>query len=324
MSKYSENIPESIIGAIGWFYDDIPEGSKVLDFGCSTGYYGSYIKEHKKCTVYGVEISEDKYAARKVLDGVYSFDLDGDWPTEVYERTYDVIFFGDVIEHLKDPGEVLKKSLKLLKKDGKIFISTPNVAHISVRLELLGGGFEYENMGILDNTHLKYFTLNSLTSIVTTAGYDIIRIDSSESDYPKEIIQSLLEKYGLVANEIFWKMVADPTARAFQYKLVLSPTSKGSKAKPIPKPIKKPEQYKADYIRNLNKELDNRQSRIDELVKLLDDTNKLKYELREFQATTTKRNEDLESDLSRIKNSKSYKLAQRLSQARNSLKRTKK
>lgn len=273
MSKYSDNIPPSILGAIGWFYDDIKENTTFLDFGCSTGYYGAYIKEHKNCKVYGVEISDDKKEAEKVLDGVYSFDIDADWPKAIYERKYDAVFFGDVIEHLKDPELALKKTIKLLKFGGCVFISTPNVAHMSVRLELMGGGFEYESMGILDNTHLKYFTLSTLQRICASAGYDIDRIDSSLSDYPRGLIRTLLEKYGLEPHEKFWKLASDATARTFQYKLILKPTKKGAKKQPQANPLQKPEQFKVDYIEDMNAELARRQQRIDELVKFLENTN---------------------------------------------------
>ncbi|MEI6088680.1 MAG: class I SAM-dependent methyltransferase, partial [Bacteroidota bacterium] len=248
MSKYSSNIPSSLIGAIGWFYDDISENSTVLDVGCSTGYYGSYIKINKKCLVYGIEFSDDKKEALKVLDGVYSFDLDGDWPDSIYQRKYDVVFLGDVIEHLKDPGLLLKKLLKLLKKNGRVYISTPNIAHISIRLELLGGNFEYESMGILDSTHLKYFTLSSLSNLVNKSGYDVLRIDYSLSDYPKEVTEKLLNKYGLSANNKFWDLMKLPEARAFQYKFSLSPTKKTGKKRSLVVSEKKPEQYKLDYI----------------------------------------------------------------------------
>jgi SAM-dependent methyltransferase len=300
MSKYSENIPSSIIGAIGWFYDDIPENSTVLDIGCSTGYYGAYIKQHKNSTVYGVEVSSDKEEASKLLDGVYSFDLDGVWPKEIYEREYDVIFLGDVIEHLKDPSTVLKKISKLLSKDGKIYISTPNVAHLSVRLELLGGNFEYEKMGILDNTHLKYFTFNSLTSLVKKSGYDIIRIDSSESDYPKEVTEAILDQYGLKPSKKFWNLVSDPTARAFQYKLVLELREQSKKPMTTPVPTQKPEQYKANFIGTLQKQADEST----ELVKYLRNEN------------TT-----LKDTLSNILNSKAYKLSQKLQKAKGMIKK---
>lgn len=252
MSKYSENIPEDAKGTLEWMIDDISPKATLLDFGCSTGYFGEIIKRLKQAKVYGIELSDDVKQAAKVLDGVYSFDLDGDWPEAVYERTYDCLFMGDILEHLKNPGLVLDKSLKLLKKNGKIFVSTPNVAHISTRLELMLGNFTYETMGILDNTHLKYFTLNSFTNMANDAGYKITSVDYALNDYPHQIINQWLAKIGLTATDKFWKEVDSTEARAFQYKFVLEPAAgKFRQTKLHLKPLpQKPQQFRDEYIKN--------------------------------------------------------------------------
>lgn len=270
MSKYSENMPPSLKGAVEWLYDDIKPNTTLLDFGCATGYFGKFLKDNKNCTVFGLEISEDLEEAKKVLDGVYSFDLDGDWPEEIYERKYDYLFYGDVLEHLKYPTEVLKKSKKLLKPEGKIFVSTPNIAHISTRLELMGGNFEYESMGILDSTHLKYFTLNSFSKVAEDAGYRITRVDSSTNDYPKEIVQDMLQKLGLSANEKFWKMASSPEARIYQFKMVLEIGSASKDMKFVPKPIKKPEQYREDTIQDFRNQIEALKKHADEQKKIIE------------------------------------------------------
>jgi methionine biosynthesis protein MetW len=257
MSKYSNNIPPDIMAGIGWFFDEIPEGSTLLDVGCSTGYYGKFIRDKKKCKVYGIEVSSDKEEAKDVLDGVYSFDLDQNkWPKELADHKYDVIFLGDVIEHVKDPCHVLKKINPLLAEGGKIYISTPNIAHISVRLELLAGNFEYEKMGILDSTHLKYFTKRSLAELIDSAGYSIERIDSSESDFPREIVAELLEQQGLKATPLFWKKMSSPEARTVQYKLVVTPKKMSTMQQHnIPEQPIKPMQYKTNFINNLHEQI---------------------------------------------------------------------
>lgn len=263
-------MPPSIKGAIDWMYDKIEPNSKLLDFGCSTGYFGSYIKKHKNCTVYGVEISDDINEARKVLDGVYSFDLDGNWPELVYERKYDYLFFGDVLEHVKDPRFVLEKCQKLLKKEGKIFISTPNIAHISTRLELMSGNFEYEPMGILDETHLKYFTKRSLTKLISDAGFQLEFIDYTANEYPKEVIEKLLKKSGLKPEEKFWDMTKTVEARAFQYKLVIRRKDSKNDYHLSERPFKKPEQFRDDLISDLNSQIKNIKKHADEQAKVIE------------------------------------------------------
>lgn len=298
MSKYSENIPPSLIGAIGWFYDDIPKGAKVLDIGCSTGYYGEYIKQNKNAVVDGVELSDDRFEAMKVLDAVYSFDLDQEWPDDIPTGNYDVVFMGDVIEHLKDPARALRQVRKLLSEEGRLYISTPNIAHLSIRLELLGGGFEYESMGILDSTHLKYFTKSTLTNLVHEAGYDIERIDSSESDYPRGVAETILNSYGLKPTKLFWDLASSHEARAFQYKFVLKqrPTTKKKPAK-VPSPVEKPEQYKTRYITELNTIIEQQ-------------TKGLEHE-RSIRQSLEKENAKIGSTLENILNSKAYKIAAR-------------
>lgn len=306
MSKYSENTPSSLKDAIGWMFDYIEPNKIFLDFGCSTGYFGELIKKAKNNKVYGIEISDDIKTARQVLDGVYSFDIDGKWPEKVYDRKYDYVFFGDVLEHLKDPAEALRKCLPLLKKEGKVFVSTPNVAHISVRLELMSGNFEYEPMGILDNTHLKYFTLNSLSEIARNAGYEIEKIDHSLNDYPKETIEKLLTKSGLQPNDKFWKLTEAIEARAYQYKLILNPSKNAkrpaaSKKNPSSKPaIVKPNQVRDAYVDDLKTQIYNLRKHAKKQAEIMasnvDTINNLKTSL-----------EHAQHQLDRIRNSVPYR-----------------
>jgi SAM-dependent methyltransferase len=286
-------MPTDLKSAIGWMYDYIKPNSDFLDIGCSTGYFGSLIKTAKTNRVYGVEISDDANQARKVLDGVYSFDLDGDWPKEVYEREDDYVFFGDVLEHLKDPEAVLIKCLKLLKKDGKVFVSTPNIAHISVRLELMAGNFEYEPMGILDTTHLKYFTHHSFSLIAERAGYKIEKIDYSLNDYPRDVILNLLNKVGLKPTNKFWELTETIEARAYQLKFILTPISDSEKRLSLNNDvIKKPEQLRDAYTDDLKEQVSNLRMHSDEQAKII---------------------AHLSNELTSVYNSKSWKLAHRLS-----------
>jgi len=301
MSKYSENMPPDLKDAIGWMFDYIEKNRIFLDFGCSTGYFGSLIKKAKNNKVFGVEISNDANEARKVLDGVYVFDIDSEWPKEVYEQKYDYLFFGDIIEHLKDPQKALEKARALLKEGGLVFISTPNIAHISVRLELLGGNFDYEPMGILDNTHLKYFTKESLTKLVQEAGYNIHSIDFSANDYPDKTIESMLIKNGLQPTEKFWKMVNTPEARAFQYKFVLEPkATKNTRTQLAPKiknPSEKPEVIRNAAMDDLEKKVENLRTHAEEQAKII--------EHHEGE------NRVLKQKIQRIESSKTYKAAKK-------------
>jgi uncharacterized protein (UPF0261 family) len=108
-------------------------------------------------------------------------------------------------------------------------------------------------MGILDNTHLKYFTLASLKRIVNSAGYTIEHVDYSTNDYPKEIQKKLLAKAGLQPTDAYWKMVDKKDARASQYKLVLKQGVDKAAKIHYEKMPEKPEQFR-DTILNERKD----------------------------------------------------------------------
>ncbi len=132
---------------------------RILDMGTADGYLGQLLKEAGH-TVLGVE--RDAALADQARIHYERLDVrdleDFDFP---YHREFDVIIFADVLEHVRDPGSVLKRSLATLKPNGEILISLPNVANFTVRLGLLFGRFEYGDRGILDRTHLQFFTLQT-------------------------------------------------------------------------------------------------------------------------------------------------------------------
>ena len=145
----------------------IPHGSKVLDVGCATGFYGDFLHKEKNCTVIGLDISEQSLKQareRNCYERLYPLNLNS-YNDELieYEDYFDCILMGDVLEHLINPGDILEKFKKLLKKEGFFIISLPNIAHGSVKLNLLKNRFEYTENGLLDNTHVRFFTLKNRT-----------------------------------------------------------------------------------------------------------------------------------------------------------------
>lgn len=166
----------------------IPEGSTVLDIGCATGFLGEYLIEKKGCIVDGVDLGhEEAREARKKLRRVYEGDIEEKKTLQLVTGTYDVVNASALIEHLKDPWAALALWKKFLKKNGTLVVSTSNIAHFSMRKNLLTGKFIYEKYGILDNTHLRFFTYDTFQKLVTSAGYTIdeVRIDPVGGGYPK-------------------------------------------------------------------------------------------------------------------------------------------
>ncbi len=152
-----------------------PFTEKVLDVGCGAGELGRAIKENKGVKeVVGIELNEDaakiasRYLEKVFLQDINKFDLP-------YENKYfDCIICADILEHLIDPWHILNKIKKLLKDDGFIIVSIPNIRHIHTFLSLLRGDWDYVDRGIFDRTHLRFFTLKSITKSLTAAGYDVI------------------------------------------------------------------------------------------------------------------------------------------------------
>lgn len=150
------------------------QGRTVLEVGCATGYVTRTLKERNNCTIDAIEI--DRKAAEKAMPYCRKLIVGSADDPEVMSQCnppYDVILFGDVLEHLPNPMEVLQRFRYLLNEGGQILISLPNVAFWKVRLRLLFGRFDYEAEGILDKTHLRFFTYNNATDFVEKAGYSV-------------------------------------------------------------------------------------------------------------------------------------------------------
>lgn len=137
----------------------IQDNVRVLDVGCATGYVGKELKR-KNCYVVGLEISRDMAdIAVHYDDEVIVADVENIEELSFSPRSFDVIVFGDVLEHLKRPDLVLINLKRYLKSDGFVIASIPNVAKLELRLKLLFGKFDYGEGGILSRSHLRFFTL---------------------------------------------------------------------------------------------------------------------------------------------------------------------
>lgn len=154
---------------------------RVLDVGCAGGYLGEVLID-RGCRVVGIEFDPEMAAeAKRVLDDVLVADLEElDMASAFGPESFDVVVFGDVLEHLRDPTRVLRQARSVLKAGGYVVVSIPNVAHGSVRLALLHGKFEYSETGLLDDTHLRWFTRDSVESLFSGAGFVMLDLERTE------------------------------------------------------------------------------------------------------------------------------------------------
>jgi 2-polyprenyl-3-methyl-5-hydroxy-6-metoxy-1,4-benzoquinol methylase len=161
----------------------------VLDVGCGQGSLAGEIAV-RGYEVWGIEQSEFAATrAAKKIDRVIQADLtDGAAvATEIGSKKFDQIVFSDVLEHVYDPLSVLRSYLIYLKPGGQILISLPNVTNWHTRLAILFGRFNYQDSGVLDRTHIRFFTFNTAGKMVRAAGLKVER-----ADYTPLIVRSLL------------------------------------------------------------------------------------------------------------------------------------
>jgi 2-polyprenyl-3-methyl-5-hydroxy-6-metoxy-1,4-benzoquinol methylase len=169
----------------------VAPGDTILDIGCGRGVFAEQIVA-KGCRVTGVDILSPAQVS-PTLDSYIQADLLRDGMNEVVNRLgarkFDKILLLDVIEHLPDPARIVKDCLKLLDARGQLIISVPNVANISVRLMLMMGRFDYTERGILDNTHLRFFTRRTIRELLEAEGCSIV--SHQMTVIPLEILLSL-------------------------------------------------------------------------------------------------------------------------------------
>ena len=148
--------------------------SRILDLGCSSGLLGAKAKLLGH-SVTGVDVL-DIPAARERLDRFFIADLDRGIPKEV-GRDYDIVLCADVIEHVREPEKLLEQIRDLLTPRGMVIGSVPNFGHWYSRGRTALGLFDYDQRGLLDHGHVRFFTRRSLRRIVRAAGYDIVRTE---------------------------------------------------------------------------------------------------------------------------------------------------
>lgn len=155
----------------------VPEGTEtVLDIGCGNGELAEALRA-KGCKVTGVDISEKAIEeAKKFLDEGFCFDIEKEnWPDKLLTKKFDLIIVSEVIEHLFDPIVFMKKIKPLVKTGGRIIITTPNILFWKNRLKILFGKFQYEDKGIMDYGHIRFFTTDTIKSFFKKSGFRIVK-----------------------------------------------------------------------------------------------------------------------------------------------------
>jgi len=195
MGKY-QNFNKSPFSVHTQILNSVKRKSKVLDVGCAEGYLSKIIASNE-CEVVGIELNKDagqkavKYCKEVIIGNVESIELNNK-----YYEYFDFVILADVLEHLKDPLKILIKFKKYLKDNGCIIISVPNIANWRVRFKLMTGKFDYENQGILDEEHLRFFTEKTFKKLIIDAGLEIYKFNLTVGDL--NILAGFFHSFGLM------------------------------------------------------------------------------------------------------------------------------
>ncbi len=240
MSQYADSIDSTFREDpnSSWFkvYNYIKPDSTVLDVGCSGGSFGRVLIEKKHCTVDGIELDKaDAAKAAQAYRKVYTNNLETEGDGFLANKKYDIIYFGDVLEHLVHPAHVLALVKKHLTPTGAVAFSVPNMAHMSVRLMLLKGEFRYGEMGLLDKTHLHFYDKEEITRIVQKAGFEFADFDYVRRDIPRDVLTAELNSVGLKPSKDFLDNSKKVESSAYQFIGLIKPAKNIKKIKQLPR-----------------------------------------------------------------------------------------
>ncbi len=195
----------------------IPANSEVLDVGTGTGALGEFLTRQRNCLLDGINYNAEEIAlARPNYRVLHVANLEQTLLSQLFSnQRYDFIVFADVLEHLRNPAQILSDARQLLKPGGRVIISLPNIAYSGVIADLLAGQFNYTEEGILDQTHVQFFTRDSLYRLLCNGGFKPTRWDQiirqpGESEFRHRYPDSL-------PPPLWQALSANPDALTYQF-----------------------------------------------------------------------------------------------------------
>lgn len=195
--------------------DSIPKNCEcIVEVGCGTGALGfEYMKNNPACSYIGVEVnssaaeSAEQKLTKVIVGDIEKLDLSG-----LIERRIDCLVYGDVLEHLVDPWRVIGKHASLLQNNGCMIACIPNVENWEVLVKLLRGKWEYESEGVLDQTHLRFFTIDTIIKMFLDKGLKINSIRTTTrrmgNDFLsfKSLIEPVIVRMGIDSRTFFHRV----------------------------------------------------------------------------------------------------------------------
>lgn len=215
----------------------IPDRATVLDLGCGSGALGQHLRETRHCTTDGLTWSETEAShARPHYRRVVVADLESCDLSAAFEPgQYDAIVCADVLEHLRSPERVLDACRQLLKPTGRLLFSVPNAGYSGLIAELLHGEFLYRDEGLLDRTHLRFFTRRSLTRFLGEQRWQITQLDTVERALPESEFRIAFDR---LPPAVARHLLAGADALTYQFVGSASPAAHSQP--PLPEPGEPP------------------------------------------------------------------------------------
>lgn len=203
----------------------------ILDLGCGSGALGAFLAEHKQCVCDGVTLSQEEARhAAPFYRHVHVADLeDCDLDQLFGDARYDYIVCADVLEHLRQPERILAACRKRLTPEGRLLISVPNAGYSGLVAELLHGEFRYREEGLLDRTHLRFFTRRSLSRFMAEQGWQVDDIDTIERALPESEFRVA---YDSLPPAVARHLLATPDALAYQFIASAAPVAQAQTIEP--------------------------------------------------------------------------------------------
>ncbi len=252
MGKYDFSLDLNSVNTMSIINSWIANGSRILEFGPANGRLTRYLKEEKHCRMTIVEIDNETGKQAALFAEKAYLGTEGDiekfrWTAE--NEPYDYIIFADVLEHLHCPDRVLKEAAGLLKEEGEILVSIPNITHNSVMIELFNDRFDYRPTGLLDSTHIHFFSLGSFRKMCKDNGVEIMEIRPVYSRVGNNEIDNSWQNVPSAVEREFRKR---PNGSVYQFVLrIKNASSKDTKkeyiAKTLPEESRTPLEMQAYY-----------------------------------------------------------------------------
>jgi len=178
---------------------------RVLDVGCSDGSFGQPLKIHRKAQVVGIDVDpESVKLATALLDRAIVMDISAT-VAPLDGQKFDLVCFNDVLEHMTDPYKALRQTHQLLAKDGYVLASIPNIRFFRVLSDLIfNKDFRYQHDGVMDETHLRWFTKKGILRLFTEQGYSIQLIKPINKTKSSRPWFWTLATLGLIGSDIFF------------------------------------------------------------------------------------------------------------------------